>query len=216
MNKLNTTCTSAVLLGMALATSSVAQQPQGDQFPDERTTRASCESVDWNENMRTNHAHLIGACQEVVDVDGESWARFDAKFVKIDDDGNVIFSVRDHRDRSVEEVTLEPAAGQMAYINNRATPFRQLRTTDSINLYVPEGAYGFATQPGAPSDQLARISTDHEAAPVETDRAVAQRATERSTQRSELPATASALPWFALAGFLSLLGGVILTMRRWY
>jgi len=49
-----------------------------------------------------------------------------------------------------------------------------------------------------------------------TDRAVAQRSTERTTQRSELPATASALPWFALAGFLSLLGGMILTMRRWY
>ena len=216
MNKLNTTCTSAVLLGFALATSAVAQQPQGDQFPDERTAKATCESVEWNDNMLSNHSHLIGACQEVVEVDGESWARFDAKFVKIDNDGNVVFSVRDHRDRSVEEVTLEPATGQMAYINNRATPFRQLRTTDSINLYVPEGAYGFATQPDAPSDQLARISTEQETAPVVTDRAVAQRSTERTTQRSELPATASALPWFALAGFLSLLGGMILTMRRWY
>jgi len=38
---------------------------------------------------------------------------------------------------------------------------------------------------------------------------------QRDTGPSMLPATASSLPWLAFAGFLSLLGGMTLTLRRW-
>lgn len=198
-------------LSLSLASVAAAQQPQ-ENFPREDTTRATCESVDWNSDMLDNHPRLIGACQEVVVVDGQSWARFDAKFVEIDRDDNVVFSVRDRRDRSVEEVTLVPAAGQVAYIDDRATEFNRLRTTDLINLYVPEGEYGFATEPGADREQVAVVAPRRTAAPVTTDRAVAQRST---TRPAVLPATASSLPWLAIVGFLSLIGGMFLTMRRW-
>jgi len=213
MNHLNVTVMTAGLLGLALATSAVAQEGQQD-FPREGTSAVSCENVSWNENMLRNHPRLIEACKEVVEVDGQSWARFDAKFVEIERDGDVVFSVRDRRDRSVEEVTLKPASGQVAYINDRATPFRQLRTTDLINLYVPEGEYGFMTQPGAPREQMASVAPRPAAAPATTERTVAQR--ETTTRPAVLPATASSMPWFALMGFLSLFAGMILTMRRWY
>lgn len=214
MKKLNYTILTAALLGLALASSAAAQQTQ-DNFPRERTQAGTCADVDWNKDMLKMHPGLISACQEVVMVEGGTWARFAAKFVRVRPNGDVIFSVRDKRDRSIEEVVLVPTSGQVAYIEDRATPFRQLRTTDKISLYVPEGQYGFATRPGVPQEQLARI-VDPEPTPaksttVNNDRMVAQ----RDTTPRVLPATASSLPWLALTGLLSLLGGMVLTLRRW-
>lgn len=205
MNSIKATTLTAVLLGLTLAMSVNAQQAQ-ENFPREGTSSASCQGVEWNTKMTEQHPRLIEACQEVVDVNGESWARFDAKFRRIERDGNVVFSVQDRRDRSVEEVTLVPTSGQVAYIDNRETPFRQLRTTDAINLYVPEGQYGFSTRAGVAPEQVVAVAPR----PVVTERRVA----ERAPRASVLPATASSLPWLALAGFLSMLGGLFLSIRR--
>jgi LPXTG-motif cell wall-anchored protein len=154
----------------------------------------------------------------VITVEGETWARFAAKFVRVEPNGDVIFSVRDKRDRSIEEVTLDPIEGQVAYIDDRATPFSSLRTSDRISLYVPEGQYGFTTQP-APKAALATVvvpadttkTTVTKAPVVTSETAVAQ----RDSRPAMLPATASALPWLALVGFLAMFGGLGLTLRRW-
>lgn len=221
MKKLYVTSVTTALLGLALASTAVAQQQLQQDLTDERTRTASCDDVNWNRDMLSQHASLIDACQEVVDVDGENWARFAAKFVRIEPNGDVIFSVRDKNDRSIEEVTLDPVPGQLAYIDGRATAFSSLRTTDSISLYVPEGQYGFATRPGAPREQLATVvvPTDatRSASGSTTDRTTATDRTlaQRDTNREMLPSTAGPLPWLALVGFLSLLGGLGLTLRRW-
>jgi hypothetical protein len=39
---------------------------------------------------------------------------------------------------------------------------------------------------------------------------------QRDTNREVLPTTAGPLPWLALVGLLSLLGGLGLTLRRWF
>lgn len=206
----------AVLLGFALAGSAVAQE---EAFQGERTSAKSCAEVDWNRDMMQYHPDLIDACQEVISVEGENWARFAANFVRVEPDGNVIFSVRDQRDRSVEEVILVPNPGQTAYIDGRATPFSSLRTTDSISLYVPEGEYGFATQPVAreqvarvvtPSDSTRSGSASRDDDSYTTDRTVAR----NDTRRSQLPTTAGPLPWLVLAGFLAMFAGLGLTLRR--
>ncbi|MDZ7790944.1 MAG: hypothetical protein U5L08_10725 [Xanthomonadales bacterium] len=207
MKRFNATTMTAGLLGLALVASAGAQTSQ-EAFPDKQTAKTSCESVDWNDNMLKNHPRLIDACQEVVMVDGQSWARFDAKFREIQRDGNVVFNVQNRRGRTVENVTLMPAENQVAYIDDRPTPFNRLRTTDLINLYVPEGQYGFSTQPGVPPEQVATVIAPE---PVQTERAVAR----RDTRPEVLPATATALPWFALGGLLCMLTGVVLTTRRW-
>ena len=221
MKKLYLTSVTTALLGLVLASTAVAQQQLQEDLTAERNrTTASCDDVNWNRDMLSQHSSLIDACQEVVDVDGESWARFDAQFVRIEPNGDVIFSVRDRNDRAVEEVTLDPVPGQLAYIDGRATAFSSLRDTDSISLYVPEGQYGFATRPGAPREQLATVvvPSDSERSTAgstvdttTTDRTVAQ----RDADREMLPTTAGPLPWLALVGFLSLLGGLGLTLRRW-
>lgn len=214
MNTLNAIRLTAALLGIAIAGTAGAQQAQPEQFPTERTKPASCDDVNWNAELQRYHPELIGACQEVVIVDGQSWARFAARFVRVESDDTVIFNVRDARDRSIEDVTLVPAAGQVAYIDDRATPFEKLRTTDTVSLYVPEGEYGFATQPGAPKALLARIAPPAKAPYIPAPLPVRQTVAQRAPLPATLPQTASPLPWVALAGLLALLAGLGLTLQR--
>lgn len=215
MKKLNAISMTAALLGLALASTAVAQS---QEFPRERTSAKSCANVNWNKMMLQDYPSLVDACQEVIIVDGQTWARFAAKLVRVEPNGNVIFSVRDKRDRSIEEVVLVPAPGQVAYIDNRPTPFRNLRRADTFSLYVPENQYGFATKPGVPPEQLAKVAAPAElarpasAAPMTTTETAVAR---RDTSPAVLPTTAGPLPWLVLAGSLSLLGGLGLTLRRW-
>lgn len=201
-------CLMAMVLSASLLGVAVAQQ---QQFPREREQAKSCAEVDWNKDMTTNHPRLTDVCREVVTVAGRNWARFEAKFARIEPDGKVSFSIRDSRDRPIEEVTLQPARGQVAYIDNRATPFSQLHRDQLVSLYVPEGQYGFVTQPGAPLDQVAVVT-----APAPTPAPATTRVATVEPRTARLPATAGPLPWIALGGFLSLLGavGMRLTRRR--
>jgi hypothetical protein len=203
LRSLVATALSASLLGVAGA--------QQETFPREREQAKSCAEVDWNKDMTSNHPRLTEACREVVTVGGTNWARFEAKFARVEPDGSVSFSIRDSRDRPLEEVTLQPATGQVAYIDDRATPFSQLGRDQLVNLYVPEGQYGFVTQPGAPRDQVAVVTKPGAApapAPATTRVAVAE------PRAAMLPATAGALPWFALGGFMALLGAVGIRLGR--
>lgn len=206
------------LTAMALSASllSVAGAQQ-ESFPRTGEQATSCAEVDWNRDMTRNHPRLIEACREVITAGGEEWARFEAKFVRVESDGTVSFSVHDSRDRPVEEVSFRPAQGQVAYIDDRATPFSDLRRDQRVNLYVPEGQYGFATQPGASSDQLAEVRAPSTERASETRVATTQQPQQAREPRADrLPATAGPLPWFAVGGLLSLLGagGLRLARRR--
>lgn len=211
MKNLNFVCATAMLLGVAIAGAAGAQE---QQFPAERSQPKTCDAIKWNADMLRAHPGLIDACREVIVTDSGTWARFQAKFVRVEPDGLVIFSVRDRTDRSLEQVRLMPAAGQVAYLDDRPVPFRQLRTTDSVNLYVPEGQYGFATRPAGPPEKLAVVvpaaTTPTATAPVAQPPMMAQQA----SLPAALPKTAGPLPWVALGGLLSLLTGLGLTLRR--
>ncbi|MCC5793466.1 MAG: hypothetical protein JJT85_01870 [Chromatiales bacterium] len=211
MNSINMIRTTAAVVALAVTGAAGAQSEQ-QRFPAQRTQAASCAEINWNQEMLQQHPGLIEACQEVVVAGGRTWARFAANFVRVEPDGVVIFSVRDRRDRSLEEVRLTPTEGQVAYIGNRPTPFRQLRTTDVISLYVPEGEYGFATQAGvAPAQVAAAAPARASSAPI-----AQQTAARREPLPARLPTTAGLLPWVAFAGVLSLLAGLGLTLRRKY
>jgi hypothetical protein len=197
------------LLGLGIAGALSAQEPPTD-FPTERTKPATCEDFGWNADMTREHPRVIDACQEVVQVEGVAWARLDARFIKVQSDDTVVFSIRDKRDRLVDEVTMEPAPGQVAYINDRATEFDKLSSTDSINLYVPEGEYGYATQP-APKQRFVRVVPVVAAAPpaprvIEEVEAPPQEVmvADNEPVPAMLPKTASILPWALFAGGLML------------
>lgn len=206
----------ASLLALAISGAALAQQPQTN-FPSEQVKPSTCADFQWNADMLREHPRVVDACQEVVVAGGTHWARLSAKFVRVESDGVVSFRVHDQRDRFIEEVTMQPAPGQVAYINDRATPFDRLRTTDVVNLYAPEGQYGFATQAGAPREQVAvwrpapaPVQPATPAVAVQPAPAVAY----VESPRAMLPRTAGPLPLVALAGLLSLMGALGLALRR--
>lgn len=225
----------ATLVGLACAGVVMADQAaqQEPRMPAERVRPATCTDIEWHPDLRANHPGLIGACQEAVVAGGQTWARFAANFTALRPDGEVVFTIRD-RQRTPSgtggiagEVVIAPAPGQMAYINERRTPFTELHPGQQVNLYVPEGHYGFATLPGAPMTQVAEVSepdgaqasvaqTDTRTQTTQRTQTTAMSAAQREPQPvlARLPATAGPLPWLAVGGALSLLGGLGVSLRR--
>ncbi|MHB8446561.1 MAG: hypothetical protein ACYC7G_10060 [Rudaea sp.] len=209
MKNVNKIRISATLLSIAITGFVYAQQPT--EFPKEQVRKQSCANFDWNADMAREHPRVVKACQEVVVVNGVSWARLSAGFTSVDNDGTVNFNIHDKQNRNVEAVTIVPRAGQVAYINDHPMAFNRLHTSDTINLYVPAGQYGYATQPGAPADELATAaSTTPPPVAASTETALA----DNTPPPAMLPQTASDIPLLALGGLISLCGGLALTLRR--
>ncbi len=222
MKNSNVTRFTLTLIGLAVAGVLSAQQTPTD-FPVKRTQPATCDDFMWHADMLRDHPRVVDACQEAVNAEGETWARLAARFVKVQPDGLVVFSVRDKRDREIDEVAMEPAPGQVAYINDRATEFDKLASTDRLNLYVPEGEYGYATRPAVVTERFVRVAPPIArtpppppapvyAAPAAPAPALAMN--DRSTMPARLPSTAGVLPWFALGGSLLLFAALTMALRR--
>ncbi len=199
-----------VMLAAASGVAAAAPQEQ-QQFPAARTQAGLCNDIKWSAEMQDSHPGLIDACREVVVADGQKWARFEAKFIDVDPDGIVHFSVRSRSGRRVEQVLLKPAPGQVARIDNEVVPFTRLRPSDRLNLYMPESQYGFATVPGA--TRLATV-VSAEPAPAEAPPASSTTFAAVEPLPTRLPQTASPASWLGLSGILFLLAGLGLTLRR--
>jgi len=175
--------------------------------PDENT--ASCQAVHWNTQLLTTYPWAVAACQEVVMLNGEKWARFEADFKGMNPDGSFNAMFVDRQNRQQQSIALMPNPGQMVLLDDREYAFSSLRNDQRLNFYVPEGMYGFTVTPGAPPAQLVKVV--EQPAPVVAPVRMAQ-ADRRPV--AVLPATAGPLPLLALGGLFSLLGGLGLTLRR--
>ena len=216
MNMLTSSRITLGLLGLAVAGALVAQAPEID-FPTQRTRPASCDDFRWHEDMKREHPRIINACQEVVDADGTVWARLEARFVRAQPDGLVVFSVRDNRGRVVERMMMEPAADQVAYIDGRAVEFRNLTGSDRLDLYVREGEYGYATRPAVASARFSRaipVAETTDSGENLDPPANYVAANDARPAPPELPRTASFLPWLSLVGSTLLLGGATVSLSR--
>lgn len=204
-----------LLTGGALA----APQMDTSKLPTPSTDTSDCSQVIWHTQLVSTYPRIASGCREVVMVDGKKWARFEGDFVRNNEDGSFTTEFTDLRDRSLGNVTLMPKPGQQVTLSGRKTEFRDLRADQRLNLYVPEGATGFAMDTSEPVDRYASLvryepAQAMEPAPrAEPDRRLAQvEPTDRSMTR--LPDTAGPLPLFALGSVLSLFGGSALALRR--
>ncbi len=200
----------ATVLGCVCAAAASAQQQQLDtRNLDPSVQAASCAAVNWNEDLLARYPRIAEGCQEVLTSEGRKWARFGADFVRSNRDGSVTLDFKNRQGRSMEQLTLMPAPEQRVSIEGRPYRFSELTRGQQLNVYVPEGMYALALEPGAPPEQLAQIVVP----PAETVQlAQADRAPAATAQR--LPSTAGPLPFLALGGLVSLLGGLGLSIRR--
>ena len=205
------------LIGVIGASVAGAQQkPDAGNLPQPRVQSASCAEVAWNRDLLAQYPRIAEGCHEVVIADGGKWARFEADLVRSNRDGSVTLEFKDRQGRSMEELTLMPAPEQRVSIDGRNYRFSELVRNQKLNLYVPEGIFGIAGTPGAPTEQLAQIVRE----PVQVaqaDRAPAPAGQLAQVDRAPaqtLPSTAGPLPLLVLAGLMSLLGGLGMTIRR--
>jgi hypothetical protein len=204
----------AALVGMVCAGGVAAQQQLDTRgLASSQVQAATCAEVDWDAALLAAYPRIADACQEVVLSQGVKWARFEADLQSSNRDGTVTLDFKDRQNRSIGDVTLQPAATQRVRIAGREYRFSELMRGQSLNLYVPEGMFAVAVEPGAPPEQLAQIVTQPrqqlaQAEPAPARTTVAQRLPDR------LPSTAGPLPMLAAAGLMALLGGIGLTIRR--
>jgi hypothetical protein len=182
-----------------------------------KISRASCAEVVWEKELLERYPRIADACQEVVISDGNKWARFTGQFLESNRDGSVRTTIDDRRGRSMGQLTLMPAPEQRVLIDGKRVRFSDLVHRQQLNLYMAEGRFAVATEPGVPLEQTARILPD---SPVQVG--AAQSATvasvrpvndhEANADTAMLPDTAGPLPWLAVTGLLSLLAGLGLTL----
>lgn len=203
-----------LLLAGLIGSSTLAAQETLDrsQLPRPSSDVSSCQDVEWNKALLTRYPWVIGSCHEVIVVDGQKWARFEAEFEGMNRDGTFDVDFLNRRGRSQGVVSLKPAANQTVLLDNREYAFSDLRNNQKLNFYVPEGAFAFAVQPGAAPAELVEVVEPR--TPAAEPARLAQAETRPARRATTLPATAGPLPLLALGGLLALLGGLGMTMRR--
>ncbi|MBD8527432.1 LPXTG cell wall anchor domain-containing protein [Pseudomarimonas arenosa] len=217
--KSNPIALSILLAGLACATSARAQQSMDtDKLPDPAVDKSDCAGMIWNTELVSKYPRIAKGCREVVMVDGQKWARFEAAFVRANADGSFTSEFMDGRNHTLGNVTLMPRADQRATIDGRKVRFSDLSHNQKLNYYVPEGATGFAFEPVASSSEYVPIVRYEEVETVPSpsvDRSLVAQV-DPSTQRQarHLPDTAGPLPFLALGGLVSLIGAGGLSLRR--
>ena len=223
-NDINGIRLGAALICLICAGTASAQQQELDARSNLTTAgaqTASCEEVEWARDLLALYPRIAEGCQEVELVDDMKWARFDADFVRSDSrDGTVTLNFKNRQGSPMGDLILRPGIEQRAYIDGRRVPLSGLRRGQQLNLYIPEGMFAASVEPGAPTEQLAQIvSEPTRPAPANSTPAplLAQADPPPARTTAErLPATAGPLPLLLLAGLLSLLGGVGMSIRRRY
>lgn len=201
-SKIGTTGLALLISGLMFSATTVAQDLDVGNLASTDENAASCAAVNWNAQLLREYPRVAQACHEVIESGGRKWARFETELVSVNRSGAVKSNFKDRQDNYMGAITIMPAHDQMVAIDGRNYRFSELRAGQMLNVYVPEGMYGFSMAPGAPPAQVVEIS--EEPAPVAAAEPVIAR----------LPSTAGPLPWFALGGLLSLAGGVGFAIRR--
>jgi hypothetical protein len=197
----------------AAATAS-AQQIGAPVTDNPRISRASCAEVAWKKELVALYPRIADACQEVIVSDGTKWARFTGEFLRLNSDGSVRTTIDDRRGHTLGELTLMPPPEQRVSIDGRRMRFADLDHGQQLNLYMAEGRFAVATEPGVPVEQTARILLPVSPAPVAAAQPATVAMAQPAAEPAMLPDTAGPLPWLALTGLLSLLGGIGLTLGR--
>jgi hypothetical protein len=206
-----------LLIGcMFAATSSFAQERTGSgDMPKPKTQKASCDVVNWqtgwDRELLERMPNMEDGCHEVVVVDGTKWIRFEADFLRMNNDGSIVSDFKSPRNRSIGNLTLMPSEDQRVLLDGKKFRFSELKQGQKLNFYVPEGTLNFASTPEAPPKRVAKV--------VEVKEPTRLAEVDKTTTREQpkrLPSTAGPLPLIATGGFVFLLGGLGLGIRRWF
>ncbi|MEO8018056.1 MAG: hypothetical protein ABI769_09600 [Pseudomonadota bacterium] len=203
----------AIAASLAFTSGAFAQALEVKSLPASEINSAECKSIKWQPEMLARFPRIAEACQEVLYSKGAKFARFTGSLVKVNADGSVKIDFKDRAGGSVGVPTLDPAIDQRVVIDGRRLKFSELKTGSALNFYVPESRFAIATELDAGPTAMARIVPEPDVAPAVSEKpALVARTSFQPV--ATMPNTASAWPWIAVGGILSLLGAVAMFARR--
>jgi len=115
----------------------------------EETPKLSCiKDITYSQEFLARYPKAGAACREVVMKDGKKWARFDADVVDVR--GNqVTANFNDRYKQSVATLTFSAAPEARLTIGGKEAAFSELRSGDTISVWISESRMGFYAKPGA-------------------------------------------------------------------
>lgn len=168
--------TALALAGFVWANGAMAQDNKLVDVKRPADNAASCNELNWHQEFVTSYPWASEACRAVVTVNGKKWARFEGEFQGLNDNGSFDAEFTSRSDRDLGSVTLMPTAGQSVRIDNKNVPFGDLDRGQILSFYVPEGAIGFAVEPGVPDSQFVKVVDTSDAERLAAERSAADRA----------------------------------------
>lgn len=157
----------------------------------------SCAEMEFTPEMLGDYPDLNKACQEVIDYQGESYAKVDAEVVRAGVNTIRFKLLRADGTKSETYERTVPNDFRVS-IDGEATRIRALQRGQKLSFYLPEDRFTFD-------------------APGEGDKNAMQSAavnTAAATKVAMLPSTASPLPLFGAFGALLVFVGGLLSRRR--
>jgi hypothetical protein len=200
---------------LAAASTAGAQQADAKTLSTPAVHADACKELVWQQALLARYPDIAAACQEVVVSNDTKFARFTGEFVKLNRDGTFEMAFKNRAGGTLGRTTLQPAPNQRVLIDGRQYRFSDLEAGQQLNLYVPESRLVIATDPSAPPESMAKIILDQPASDAQPVRvAEATPVAAATAAPARLPDTAGWSPLLVLAGVLTMLGALTLTMYR--
>jgi hypothetical protein len=180
-------------IGLAALALSVAQMGYGAGTP----TTYSCSDFKPTPEAATRFADLKGACEEIVDIDGKTFAKVTAVVRRA-----TMNSLTLNIPQTDHTFTLTPDPDRRVQIGNQKVRPRDLQRGQEIHIYLPTDTFA------EPNVTQVAIVEEEEVIPETIETVPAE-------PEAALPTTASNLPTIALVGVaLLMLGGVFRRLTR--
>jgi hypothetical protein len=167
------------------------------------TTGTNCSDITWQPDVIAQYPNVASACRAVVERNGKTYVEFNG-IVERNAGSRGLYVRFEGSDRTI---LVKPDPDQRIQVGARSFRARDAVRGKDMKVYVP-------------SDQFVASLGDEQAEVVETDivevlPTAEVAAVETSEIPSELPRTASPLPWLAIGGVaLLLLAGALRLSRR--
>lgn len=115
----------------------------------EEAPKLSCiKDITYSQEFLARYPKAGAACREVVMKDGKKWARFDADVVDVR--GNqVTANFIDQYKQSLAMLTFTAAPEARLTIDGKEAKFSELRSGDTISVWMSDTRMGFYAKPGA-------------------------------------------------------------------
>ncbi len=117
--RMETTSLALVIGGLMFAATAGAQNLDVNKLAATDEDAASCAAVNWDARLLAEYPRVAKACHEVIEANGQKWARFESELVGVNRSGAVKSNFKDRQDNYMGAFTIMPAHDQTVEIDGR-------------------------------------------------------------------------------------------------